>query len=213
MRNSPCSNKHFDFGIPAWLVISALLMAPAAWADGYLVNAEGQPVQASTGCVHTGDWRKSMPTCPEPTVIVEEGKVKIVFALDDSEFFGFDKVQLSDQAKQDLDSLVAAIKNADEVHGIAITGHADRIGPKPYNVQLAERRAQAVANYLVSKGIPEQLIEARGDGTSGPLVTCPNIKNMKKLIRCLAPNRRVDVEVLMADDVNVADIEIVPPGN
>jgi len=91
--------------------------------------------------VHTGRWQESMPTCPEPTLVVEGGQAKFVFAADESEFFGFDQVSFSDQVKADLDSVVGAVDNADMIHGITVTGHADRIGPAPYNDKLALRRA------------------------------------------------------------------------
>ena len=58
------------------------------------------------------------------------------------------------------------------------------------------RRADAVRDYLVSKGVAKDKIETLGMGKTQPLpgVSC-NQKAMKELIACLAPNRRVEVEV------------------
>jgi OOP family OmpA-OmpF porin len=142
-----------------------------------------------------------------------DGKASIAFTADDSEFFGFDKVKLSDRIKKDLDTMVGAVESADMIHGITITGHADRIGPSPYNSKLALRRADAVKSYLVSKGIPADRIVAESDGSSQPVVTCPGVKNEGKLIRCLAPNRRVDIQALLADTVNVADVTLISPNS
>jgi outer membrane protein OmpA-like peptidoglycan-associated protein len=195
----------------AALLAGALIASIPARAEehGYVEDAGGEPVMAgSGGCVHTGRWKESMPTCPEPTLVMEEGQAEIVFAADDSEFFGFDKVNLSDQVKADLDALVGAVDDADMIHGITVTGHADRIGPAPYNDKLALRRAEAIKAYLVSKGIPADRIQTLSDGSSTPLVTCAGIKNEKKLIRCLAPNRRVDIEALLADNVNIEAVTI-----
>lgn len=87
--------------------------AMAKTGNAYLTDRDGNPVlSGSGGCVHTGSWKTSMPTCPEPTLVVEDDQNMIVFAVDDSEFFGFDKVKLSDQAKHDLDSVVNAVDSA-----------------------------------------------------------------------------------------------------
>ncbi|MCP5315638.1 MAG: OmpA family protein [Chromatiaceae bacterium] len=185
----------------------------AATASAYLTDGSGQPVRSGAGgCVDSGSWKESMPTCPEPTLVVEEGRAMIVFAADDSAFFGFDKVKLSDETKADLDSIIDAVEDADLIHAVTITGHADKLGPTPYNERLALRRAQAVKDYLVSRGIPAERIATASDGSSAPLVTCPGIRSENKLIRCLAPNRRVDIEAVLADSVDVATVSLTPPG-
>ena len=78
-----------------------------------------------------------------------------------------------------------------------LTGHTDPLGTDAYNQKLSERRADAVRDYLVSKGVPKDKIETLGMGKTQPVpgVTC-NQKNMKELIACLQPNRRVEVEVV-----------------
>ena len=79
---------------------------------------------------------------------------------------------------------------------VLVTGHTDRIGTQQYNQKLSERRADAVRDYLVSKGVPSDKIETLGMGKTQPVpgVVC-NQKALKELIACLAPNRRVEVEV------------------
>ena len=79
---------------------------------------------------------------------------------------------------------------------VLVTGHTDRIGTQAYNQKLSERRADAVRDYLVSKGVPRDKIETLGMGKTQPLpgVVC-NMTAMKELIDCLQPNRRVEVEV------------------
>jgi OmpA-OmpF porin, OOP family len=192
------------------LFLSAPVITYAA-GDDYVYDTAGQPVETGSGqCVHGMSWNAKAPMCPAPTVVVDEGRVKIVFGIDDAEFFGFDKAGLGKTAKQHLDQVVAAIKSADDIHGILITGHADRIGPEPYNVDLARKRAQNAKAYLVSKGVPAEKIKAVGESLDQPWVSCPGIKDQNKLIACLAPNRRVDVQVLFTDTVTVDDIHILP---
>ena len=75
-----------------------------------------------------------------------------------------------------------------------MTGHTDRIGSAEYNLKLSKQRADAVRDYLISKGVDRTKIETIGMGEKEPVVQC-NQKEMKALIACLQPNRRVDVQV------------------
>ena len=74
-----------------------------------------------------------------------------------------------------------------------MTGHTDPIGSQEYNQKLSERRADAVRNYLVSKGIAKDKIETLGMGKTQPIpgLQC-NQKNLKAMIECLParPPRR-----------------------
>ena len=79
---------------------------------------------------------------------------------------------------------------------VLVTGHTDPIGTQQYNQKLSERRADAVRDYLVSKGVPKDKIETLGMGKTQPVpgLVCKQ-KNFKELIACLQPDRRVEVEV------------------
>ena len=79
---------------------------------------------------------------------------------------------------------------------VNVNGYCDAKGSVRYNQRLSERRANAVRDYLVSRGVARDKIETLGMGKTQPVpgVVC-NQKNMKELIACLAPNRRVEVEV------------------
>ncbi len=201
------------FGAVLAGTLSVAQPAMAGQESGYVVDSDGQPVLSGSGeCMHTGSWVPSMPVCPEPTVVFEEERARILFTLDDSEFFGFDQVTLSRQAKADLDDMANALKDADMIHGITITGHADRIGPSPYNERLALERSEAVKRYLVSRGIPADRVQTLSDGSARPLVTCPDTRDGSKLVLCLAPNRRVDIEALLATNVGIDSVIELPAG-
>jgi OmpA-OmpF porin, OOP family len=77
---------------------------------------------------------------------------------------------------------------------VLVTGHTDRLGTDAYNQKLSMRRADAVRDYLVSKGVDKAKIETIGMGEKQPVVQCDQ-KGMKALIECLQPNRRVEVQV------------------
>ena len=100
--------------------------------------------------------------------------------------------------KQALDQFAAELKGS-HFDVITVTGYTDRIGSQDYNMKLSTRRAEAVKYYLVqSGGIPADKITARGADGSDP-VTKPDDcvgPRSPKLIACLQPDRRVDVEVV-----------------
>ena len=76
-----------------------------------------------------------------------------------------------------------------------MVGHTDRIGRDDYNMALSQRRAQTVANYLSSRGVPASVISAQGAGESQPAVECSDKLGRSELIACLQPNRRVEIQV------------------
>jgi hypothetical protein len=71
--------------------------------------------------------------------------------------------------------------------------HTDRPGDDACNQKLSERRADAVRDYLVSKGVDKAKIETIGLGEKQPIVQCDQ-KNRTELIACLQPNRRVEMQ-------------------
>jgi len=115
--------------------------------------------------------------------------------------FDFGKAELKDSGKARLDQLAGEIKDAD-VDEIVAVGHADRIASEDYNQKLSEARAQAVKDYLAQQGAKSNVITAQGKGESQP-VTGDACKKLgaeraanKKLVECLQPDRRVEIEVL-----------------
>jgi OOP family OmpA-OmpF porin len=106
------------------------------------------------------------------------------------QLFGFNKYKLSNDGKAALDDVVTKLKAHPEFELVMVTGHADRIGSVAYNQKLSERRANAVKQYLVAQGVEDSRLQAVGKGKSEPVAECKGAKS-KKLIECLAPNRRV----------------------
>lgn len=124
-----------------------------------------------------------------------------VLRITSTELFDFNKSVLTDRAKGQLDTdVVAKLGGFATIQFINVNGHTDRLGSPQYNQKLSEKRAEAVKAYLVSKGVDASKIEAYGFGKTGmnmfaPQKVCPDQKDRKALIACLAPNRRVEVEV------------------
>jgi curli production assembly/transport component CsgE len=83
--------------------------------------------------------------------------------------FDFNKSTLNNAAKETL-TRISEIIIRNPAIGIAITGHTDNIGSLEYNQQLSETRAKAVADFLLSKGVPpSQLKEIAGRNFSEPV--------------------------------------------
>ncbi|MFI4904204.1 MAG: OmpA family protein, partial [Burkholderiales bacterium] len=128
-------------------------------------------------------------TQPVPGVVCDQKATKALF--------DFDKAVLKPDGKAAIDSeIISKLSQVQKLELVLVTGHTDRIGTQAYNQKLSERRADAVRDYLVSKGVPRDKIETLGMGKTQPIpgVVC-NQKALRELIACLAPNRRVEVEV------------------
>lgn len=109
--------------------------------------------------------------------------------------FGFNKAVLTPAAKSQLDSeLPPKLSACSKVEMIIVTGHSDRIGSQKANQKLSEKRADAVAAYIKSKGVNAP-IDTLGVGKTQSIKACDDKLPRKKLIECLAPNRRVVIEV------------------
>ena len=170
-------------------------------AEGYW-NAKGDSVwrSGSGECIHTGYWSLDM------AIVGCDGKVAeaapapapapaAVGSADATVNFGFDRADLDPAATAALDKLVSQGKSGGGIQSVKVTGHADRIGTEEYNLDLSLRRASAVGDYLSQNaGIDPQAIELAGKGESQPVVSCDGVRGAA-LIECLAPNRRVEVEL------------------
>lgn len=124
-------------------------------------------------------------------------KCDFTTTLKDDQTFAFGKAKLKPTALSQLDKeVIAKLANCAEVKLILVTGHTDRIGSQQTNQKLSEQRADAVKAYLTKKGVKAN-IETMGAGKTQavPGVSCDDKLPRKKLIDCLAPNRRTVVEV------------------
>ena len=114
-----------------------------------------------------------------------------------TELFAFDSAKLNPNQPK-LDDIANLLNTNTGIDNIVITGYADRIGSAKYNQKLSERRANSVKEYLVAKGVGANRLNAVGKGETNPVVTCNN-KKRADLIKCLEPNRRVEVEQITVE--------------
>ncbi len=128
---------------------------------------------------------------PAPQVINKN------FTFSSDVLFAFGKASLKGSAAQALDKATAEINGYGSVTGVQVNGYTDYIGTAKSNVRLSQRRAETVANYLLSKGIKRDVLSAAGYGETNPVTgdTCKKVKGRKAKIACLAPDRRVEIQV------------------
>jgi len=137
------------------------------------------------------------PPAPEAAPPVARKPVAEKVTLSADTLFDFDKSVVRPEGKAKLDELVDQLKDV-EVETFIGTGYTDRIGSKAYNLKLSTRRAEAVKAYLVSKGVPANRIYTEGKGEQNPVTKPGECKGhtSAKLIKCLQPDRRVEIEVI-----------------
>ena len=134
-----------------------------------------------------------LPTPPPPPL--PAAPMKVTFSADS--LFDFDKASLKPVGRQQIDKFAADLKGVN-YDAVAVTGHTDRIGAQAYNLKLSTRRADAVKAYLVESGVPASAIAVKGVNGSNPVTKpedCKGRKPTARLIACLQPDRRVEVEV------------------
>jgi OOP family OmpA-OmpF porin len=121
-------------------------------------------------------------------VISDEGKA----------MFTFGDHRLAPESEEQLDKLIDRISTMEEIERIRVIGHTDRIGSEQANQRLSMQRAEAVRDYLINRGSidPNSVIaEGRGESEPLPRAMCDGIRSRRALIQCLAPNRRVEIDV------------------
>ncbi|MDR2186487.1 MAG: OmpA family protein [Azonexus sp.] len=175
------------------------------WRTGYWTPAAAAADRGGCECdkdllpKETCEPAKAPEKIAEAPVVVKEtpkpGGVKVTVAAD--ALFDFDKAVLRPEGKAKLDDVVAKAE-AIKLEVVLAVGHTDRLGSDAYNQKLSERRAVAVKDYLVGKGIAADRIYTEGKGETQPVTgdTCKGNAKTKALIECLQPDRRVDIELI-----------------
>ncbi len=200
-------------------MIAALLLSAGALAEGvhgYTVSSQSGEVvrnnfgecwentnlnKAAAGLVECGDRAPEVAAKPAQRPTYRQDR----HSFGSNFLFGFDKDMLRPEASAVLNELAQRLASAD-VESVRVIGHTDFMGSEKYNQALSERRASAVANYLVQRGVPASKISAVGAGESQAQKTAEcqaqvaklgrvsAAKKRSALIACIEPDRRVDVE-------------------
>jgi OOP family OmpA-OmpF porin len=133
---------------------------------------------------------------PPPPAPTPPAATRVSFAAD--ALFDFNKASLKPAGRAALDKFASDLKGT-QFDDVSVVGHTDRIGTHAYNLKLSASRAEAVKAYLVSAaGIPAAAISAKGVNGAEPITKpgeCKGTRPTPQLIACLAPDRRVQVEI------------------
>jgi OOP family OmpA-OmpF porin len=155
----------------ASLAAAALVLGDAKASD--MILAAGAPVANG----HGQCWR-----------------TKAVVASD--VLFDFDGAALREEGRAELDRLARELA-ACRSERIVVRAHADRIGGSHYNQLLSARRAWAIRDHLVARGLPQARLVLEARGASDPVTgaRCDGLAG-GELVACLQPDRRVEIELV-----------------
>jgi OOP family OmpA-OmpF porin len=103
-------------------------------------------------------------------------------------FFDVDKYELKEKSVTELKKILRFLNENPSVR-IEISGHTDNTGSAAYNVQLSEKRAQSVNNYLVSQGISQSRLTPKGYGSQQPIASNDTEEGRQK-------NRRIQFKIV-----------------
>ncbi|WP_341806640.1 OmpA family protein [Paraburkholderia phenazinium] len=100
--------------------------------------------------------------------------------------------------KAQLDKVAAGMKQVKGISQLNINGFTDRLGSDVYNQKLSLQRAQTVQDYLRKHGVTVP-ITVQGRGKENQVTECSQT-NRDELVKCLAPNRRVEIEFVRGQE-------------
>jgi len=124
---------------------------------------------------------------------VGEG-IKITF--DSGILFDVDSSTLRPVAQENLTDLAGILQKYEDTN-ILLEGHTDADGPEQYNMDLSERRARSVANYLASMGVDMRRMSVTWYGETQPVADNDTVEGKQQ-------NRRVEVAIMANEDLKEA---------
>lgn len=106
--------------------------------------------------------------------------------------FDFDKADLRPENRELLSRILGVLLTLEKGYAVYVYGHTDDVGSDQYNLELSQRRAESVRDYLVEGGVNPSIISTEGFGKRRPLVpgTSPEAR---------AKNRRVEIGIIHTD--------------
>ena len=130
---------------------------------------------------------------PEPKPIVVPIQKPSVVGKQYKVYFAFDKWNLNDKSIASLDSLANNMKE-DSAVNVNLKSHTDSRGPANYNMKLSEKRGKSVIDYLISKGISANRINAQAFGETQLVNKCKDGVKCTEVEHAL--NRRTESVII-----------------
>ncbi len=147
-------------------------------ADGCELDSDGDGiVDGADACPQV--YAKTADGCPLPVATVPAPDPAPVAApvvaanklMLEGVNFDFDKTDLRPEDIDALEQDAAAMLQGNSKVIVEVAGHTDSIGSDEYNMDLSQRRAEAVSNYLINKGISADRLIPKGYGEAQPIAT------------------------------------------
>jgi outer membrane protein OmpA-like peptidoglycan-associated protein/tetratricopeptide (TPR) repeat protein len=115
---------------------------------------------------------------------IERGKSVVLENI----FYETDKYEIKPESKAELQKLIKYLHQYPSLK-IEISGHTDNVGTEAYNLELSNKRAKSVYNYLVNEGISPERLTSKGFGFAKPVASNETEEGRAK-------NRRTEFEVV-----------------
>lgn len=204
------NNKTFGLLLTGILTFAALAVCTVHAqnrdpATGYFQDSRGNIVTDTYGdCWHTDTWKPEDATIVGCDGVVADVTVEVIegdatgivskFIVPAAALFAFDSAEVTDEGKEAIEEYRLKWRDMVRpewagVYAGVIIGHTDSTGDSKYNMGLSLRRAEAVSDYLVGTGVPEDKLRIVGRGMNNPIAS-NNTKEGR------AENRRVEVVVI-----------------
>jgi len=147
------------------LIVAAFVLAACATASEQAADSgSGGAAEAATTTQAAPEPQVARVTGPEPG-----SQADLIANVGDRVFFGFDKFSLEAEARASVERWSAWLKTYPNVT-VTLEGHADERGTREYNLALAERRANASREYMISLGIDPNRLKIVSFGKERPAV-------------------------------------------
>ena len=167
---------YFNYSAIKFAFVKCLLLYPAILIKGILSAQDIEQKKKDSGNIITANQRKTV------NLASEEDKQVVAQVISNLQF-EFNKAVIDTSAYKSLNVLADWLKARDFT--LKVSGHADYIGSKDYNLHLSNLRAFAVRDYLVEKGADPTLIQPVGFGKTQPTANNNTNEGRQK-------NRRVE---------------------
>jgi outer membrane protein OmpA-like peptidoglycan-associated protein len=139
--------------------------------DGYLVKRDSYSTKGKG--VDPRTLKDLITNITLDTVIIlDKIEINKIFVLENI-YYGFNRSDIRPDAAKELDKLVQLLTDNPEIK-IELGSHTDSVDDEEYNQRLSQRRAESAVQYLITKGISDERIVAKGYGESKPIARNTN---------------------------------------
>ena len=136
-------------------------------------NVAGDSASGSSSSSATAAGTTSSSASNSTTAATQMSDAEKLAQVGNTVYFGFDSSELAGEAQATLDRQ-AAFLNVNPTMVVIIEGHADERGTREYNLALGDRRAVAVRDYLLAKGLNAARVRTVSYGKERPAVSGSN---------------------------------------